>query len=125
MASATVKCGHCGLIFASTALKKHVKVCFHNPEYIAFLKRYIRQSMSPAEYDQISSKLGLPNLARIRANFGGFRNFLAWLYELESVEDAILAELKANRLALRSGGEGLPVLRVYQNRRGEICYILR
>lgn len=120
-----MNCAYCGQPFSIAALRRHAERCFRNPEYIAQLRQDIPPDISPSEYDQISSKLGLPNLARIRANFGRFRNFLNWLHELENVEDVILAELKANRLVLRSGGEGLPVLRAYQNRRGEICYILR
>lgn len=35
-----------------------------------------------------------------------------------------IAELAANRLVLRSGGDGLPVLKAYRNKRGETCYVL-
>lgn len=118
-------CAHCGKSFSIAVLRRHAEKCFRNPEYIAQLRQDIPPDISSSEYDRISSEHGLPNLARLRANFGKFQQFLDWLHEVDDVIDVIGTELSTNRLALRSDGEGLPVLKTYQNRRGETCYVLR
>lgn len=118
-------CGYCGKSFGVATLRRHSEKCFDNPEYIARLRQDIPEDISPVKYDVIASERGLPNRARLRANFGSFQKFIQWLHEVNDLADVIGAELAANRLVLRSGGEGLPVLKTYQNKRGETCYVLR